>query len=144
MAQTGQDALDHELRRWMRPDWRRWWKPGHENDPIYKEYERIERKFSPDQPRVPAGSREGGQWTGGQAGGSESQGSSANGSGSDSVDAQFRTFLEKSRQLAAAGKSAYQRCSDLCYPLLERFQPAGSDRNTFDFYKCLNVCLGKN
>ena len=27
------------------------------------------RKYSPDQPRVPAGSREGGQWTGGEGGG---------------------------------------------------------------------------
>jgi hypothetical protein len=74
MAQIRQVYLDHELRRWMRPDWRRFWKPGHENDPFYKEYERIERKFSPDQPRVPAGAREGGQWTSG----SNSQGQTTN------------------------------------------------------------------
>src|SRR6185437_5598115 len=29
---------------------------------------RLSRKYSPDQPRVPAGSREGGQWTSGGAG----------------------------------------------------------------------------
>jgi hypothetical protein len=44
MPQIRQDALDEQTRRWMRPDWRRWWKPGHENDPLYKDYERIERK----------------------------------------------------------------------------------------------------
>ena len=73
MARIKQNYLDYELRRWMRPDWRRFWKSGYENDPLYKEYERIERKFSPDQPRMPAGASEGGQWTsvsgaGGQSG----------------------------------------------------------------------------
>ena len=73
MAQIRQESRDHELRRWLRPDWRRFWKPGHEKDPLYREFERIERKFSPDQPRVPAGAREGGQWTSG----SGSQGQTA-------------------------------------------------------------------
>lgn len=48
-----------ELKRWMqpdahrylRPDWRRFFKPGHENDPLYRSYERIERKYRPDQLR---------------------------------------------------------------------------------------------
>ncbi|MEA2991925.1 MAG: hypothetical protein QOD40_845 [Alphaproteobacteria bacterium] len=60
-----------QLKRWMRPDahryirpdWRRFWNAGHENDPLYRFYESVERKFSPDQPRVPAGSSDGGQWT---------------------------------------------------------------------------------
>ncbi|MGH7092597.1 MAG: hypothetical protein ACREFB_03570, partial [Stellaceae bacterium] len=72
MTEVKQVALDYELKRWMRPDaqrflrpdWRRFWKPGHESDPLYRHYESIERKYSSDQPRVPAGSSEGGQWTG--------------------------------------------------------------------------------
>lgn len=68
MAQTRQEARDYELRRWMRPDWRSWWKPGCESDPLYTEFERVERKFSPEQPRVPAGVSEGGRWTNGSDG----------------------------------------------------------------------------
>lgn len=153
MTQIRQEARDYELRGWMRPDWRRFWKPGHENEPIYKEYERIERKFSPDQPRVPAGVREGGRWTSDDGQGLPPDPSTA-GSGAQildrgrhasiATDGFVQSFLEKAKQLAAGGKSAYQRCSDLCYPILERFQPAGSDRNTFDFFKCLNACLGAN
>ncbi len=45
------------------PDWRCYWKPGHENEPQYKLFERVERKYNPVQPLVPAGSSEGGQWT---------------------------------------------------------------------------------
>lgn len=59
---------EHQLKRWMRPDahrfirpdWRRFVQPGSELAAIY---ERYERKYRPDQPRVPAGSREGGRWT---------------------------------------------------------------------------------
>ena len=62
--------LEYQLKRWMRPDahrfirpdWRRYVKPGSE---LAVFYERYERKYSPEQPRVPAGSREGGQWTNG-------------------------------------------------------------------------------
>jgi hypothetical protein len=71
MATIKQAVLDYELKRWMRPDahrflhpdWRRFWNAGHEDDPVYRFYESIERKFSPSQPRVPAGVPEGGQWT---------------------------------------------------------------------------------
>jgi hypothetical protein len=71
MPKSDRAWTEHELKRWMRPDahrflrsdWRRFWKPGHENDPLNRLYESIERKYSLDQPRVPAGSREGGQWT---------------------------------------------------------------------------------
>jgi hypothetical protein len=31
----------------------------------------------------------------------------------------------------------------LCYPILGRFQIPGSDRNTWDFQKCMNACMGK-
>jgi hypothetical protein len=44
----------------------------------------------------------------------------------------------------AARPDAYQKCLDLCYPLLERRQPPGSDFNTFDFHKCMNACLARN
>jgi len=68
--------LDDQLKRWMRPDahhfvrpdWRRFIRPGFEDDHIFALYE---RKYSPEQPRVPAGSREGGQWTDGEGGGDE-------------------------------------------------------------------------
>lgn len=70
MTQIGQEYLDHQLRHWTRPDWRKWWKPGHENDPLYKELERVERKYRPDQLRVPQGSEGGGQWTAEGSGGS--------------------------------------------------------------------------
>jgi hypothetical protein len=61
-------ALDHERKRWLRhdahrfirPDWRRFVQPGSE---LWALYESIERKYRPDQPRVPAGVPEGGQWT---------------------------------------------------------------------------------
>src|SRR5580658_3705974 len=84
-------------------------------------------KFDPDQPRVSAGNRDGGQW--------------ASDSSADDVDP--AEILARAKQLAAS-RASMSRCVDLCYPLLERFQPAGSDRNEFDFRKCLNECLGLN
>ena len=65
--------LEHQRKRWMRPDahrfirpdWRRFVRPGFEDDHPFALYE---RKYSQDQPRVPAGSREGGQWTDGEGG----------------------------------------------------------------------------
>jgi len=41
------------------------------------------------------------------------------------------------------GQSQYQRCLDRCYPLLERRQLPGSDRNTWDFHKCMRKCMGE-
>lgn len=69
------EYLEHQVKHWMRPDayrfirpdWRRYVTPGSE---LWSIYERYERKYSPEQPRVPAGSREGGQWTGDGGGGS--------------------------------------------------------------------------
>ena len=63
--------LQHERKRFMRPDayrfvcpdWRRYMRAGQEHDLLYRHFERFERKYSPDQPRVPQGSPNGGQWT---------------------------------------------------------------------------------
>ena len=57
-----------QLKRWTRPDahrfvradWRRFVRPGIANELPFALYE---RKYKPDQPRVPAGSSTGGQWT---------------------------------------------------------------------------------
>ncbi len=68
-------------------------------------------KFDPNQPRVPAGNPDGGQWTSGTTG-----------------DVQSIAATAKRLNLAAS-PDAYQRCLDLCYPLLERHQSPGSDRN---------------
>lgn len=87
----------------------------------------LARKYDPDQPRVPAGSEDGGQWTNAQEG--------------DEV----QQIVEMAKRLdLAARPDAYQRCLDLCYRLLERPLSPGSDRNTWDFHKCMNACLGRN
>jgi hypothetical protein len=70
--------------RWLRPDWRRHVQRGSNLERLY---ERIERKYRPDQARVPAGTPDGGQWTdevgsgGGRGGPSSSQGEPSAGSG---------------------------------------------------------------
>jgi hypothetical protein len=87
------------------------------------------RKFDADQPRVAAGSREGGRWTSGKSGSGETS--------------DVRDILEKAKSLAAS-HAEMGRCVDLCLPLLNRFQAPGSNRNEFDFRKCLNACLGLN
>ena len=87
------------------------------------------QKFDPSQPRVPAGNPDGGQWT------------NENEEPQNSVDVQ--SILGRAKQLAVS-RASMSRCVDLCYPLLERIQPPGSDRNEFDFRKCLNQCLGLN
>jgi hypothetical protein len=51
----------HDAHRFLRPDWRRYVQPASE---LARLSEQIERKYRPDQPRVPAGVAEGGQWTG--------------------------------------------------------------------------------
>ena len=71
--------LQHERKRFMRPDayrfvcpdWRRYMRAGQEHDLLYRHFERFERRYSSDQPRVPQGNPNGGQWTtGGDAGAS--------------------------------------------------------------------------
>jgi hypothetical protein len=84
--------------------------------------------FNPGQARVPAGSREGGQWT-------------DNSDAGESADVQ--NILDEAKRLAAS-HAEIGRCVDLCLPLLNRRQARGSNRNEFDFRKCLNACLGIN
>jgi len=99
----------------------------------------VKAGFDPNQPRVPAGSPDGGEWTGGGGGGGPSAGSStASGSSLEKI-------ISFARRITAAGSPLdYQRCLNLCYPLLERRQRPGSDRNMWDFHKCMNACLGLN
>lgn len=65
LARERQRVMRPDAHRFIRPDWRRYVQPGFE---LAAYYERIERKYRPDQARVPAGSREGGQWTDGGGG----------------------------------------------------------------------------
>jgi hypothetical protein len=48
--------------RWIRPDAARFLKPGTDPRDVYPA---LAQKYSPDQPRVPAGNPDGGQWTDG-------------------------------------------------------------------------------
>ena len=51
--------------RYLRPDGHRYLRPDHARfDPL----DALVRKYSPDQPRVPAGNPDGGQWTDGNVG----------------------------------------------------------------------------
>jgi hypothetical protein len=82
---------------------------------------RLARKYRPDQSRDDQG-----RWVG------------------EGRTGDVRKILSTARRLiAASGTVSYQRCLDLCYPLLERSKPLGSDRNTWDFFKCMNACLGR-
>ena len=47
------------------------------------------------------------------------------------------------RENLAARPDKYMKCLDLCYPLLERRKPPGSDVNTWDFIKCMNACMAR-
>ena len=68
MTHTNAEWLEQQLRRWMRPDahcfvrpgWRRYVRPGFEHDHPFALYE---QKYRSDQPRVPAGNPDGGEWT---------------------------------------------------------------------------------
>ncbi len=65
----------HQQARWLRPDAARWVRPDAArylapNADIGAIFPALERKYSPDQPRVPAGNPDGGQWTDGSLSGS--------------------------------------------------------------------------
>jgi hypothetical protein len=65
----------HQQSRWLRPDAARWVRPDAAryltpNADVGAIVPALERKYSPDQPRVPAGSSEGGRWTDGGLSGS--------------------------------------------------------------------------
>ena len=130
---------EDDLKRWMRadahrflrPDWRRFWPPRSrmDDDLLYRFYERTEHKYRPDQARDSQG-----RWID-EVRAVEGQSPSARSS--------VEEILRTARQIAATGRIGYQKCLDLCVPLLERFQPAGSDRNQWDFRRCLSACLGR-
>jgi hypothetical protein len=71
--------LEHQLKRWMRPDahhfvradWRKFVRPGFEAGHPFALYE---RKYRPDQARMPPGSRDDGQWTDEEGGGGSQSG----------------------------------------------------------------------
>jgi hypothetical protein len=93
-----------------------------------------ELRFDPNQPRIPAGQPDGGQWTTGSVH-----------DGGDTVDIRPEDIIASTKEIIlAAGKLSYQRCLDLCYPLLERLiSPRWSDINSTDFTKCMNACLAR-
>jgi len=70
MTVFGKASVEAQIYRWLRHDWRRYVQPGSE---LEKFYEEIERKYRPDQARVPAGNPDGGRWTN-EGRGSSSQG----------------------------------------------------------------------
>ena len=65
--------LRHQQSRWLRPDAARWVRVDaarflcHQTG-VWKASFSLERKYSPNQPRVPAGNSDGGQWTSGAGG----------------------------------------------------------------------------
>jgi hypothetical protein len=66
--------LRHQQSRWLRPDAARWVRPDAARflapgADIAKAFPALARKYNPDQPRVPTGNPDGGQWTDGNAGG---------------------------------------------------------------------------
>lgn len=85
------------------------------------------RKYDPDQPRVPAGNSDGGQWT------------SEGNSGEGLVE---RIMAIAKRMRLAASPASYRECLKQCAPLLERPKPYGwSDVNKYDFHRCMSACL---
>lgn len=84
MAQLHPVWLEHQRRRWTRTDARLWVRPDRDR---FLRLARFERKYSPDQPRVPAGNPDGGQWTNSDGGAGTGTAASARpkpGNGSDS------------------------------------------------------------
>lgn len=62
MTQNHSARLARAQRRWLRNDAHRWLRPDHAR---FDKPGEIERKYNPNQPRVPAGNSDGGQWTSG-------------------------------------------------------------------------------
>jgi hypothetical protein len=131
LAHARKRFLRADAHRFLRPDWRRFVAPGSELAALY---ESIEHKYRPDQLRVPAGTAEGGQWT------SENVEDRSTG-----LSAYAQAVIDRVRRLAARGYSVgYLRCLDFCSPILERPQPPGVDLNQWEFFRCMDVCLGRN
>ena len=72
-AHEAMRGMRPDAHRFIRPDWRRFVRPGCEGEAPFDFYECFERKYSPDQPRVPAGNSDGGQWTSEGGGGSNAK-----------------------------------------------------------------------
>jgi hypothetical protein len=72
-----------DAHRWIRPDATRFLKPGSAPEDVFPGFE---RKYSPNQPRVPAGNPDGGQWTDGSSAGGNGGGGSATGSPMGAID----------------------------------------------------------
>jgi len=52
-----------------------------------------------------------------------------------------KAILETVGSASSTSDSVKDQCIDECYHLLERWQLPGSDRNQWDFQKCLNDCI---
>lgn len=102
-------------------------------------------KYSIDQPRVPSGSPEGGQWTGGEpeAGPEEVAHKPRS---LEKIAGEPVKILEFAKQMLAAGRSlTYQQCMDICYPILERYKSTRwSDVNSTAFLRCMAACQERN
>jgi hypothetical protein len=46
--------------------------------------------------------------------------------------------------MLSTGNAVRKQCIEECAPLLERFQPPGSDKNQWDFHRCVNDCLERS
>jgi hypothetical protein len=62
--------IQPDAARWIRPDAERFLAPGTR---AIDAFPALDRKFNPNQPRVPAGNSDGGQWTDGEAAGRSMQ-----------------------------------------------------------------------
>lgn len=82
--------------------------------------------YNPSQPRRRDGTPQSGWW-----------------SSNRYLDDTDKIVAAAQRFRLAAFSERYSSCVDLCYPLLERRQPVGSDFNLWDYHKCLNRCLGR-
>jgi hypothetical protein len=154
-----------DAQRYMRPDAERWLRPGQakETAPRYFQTKQSERPCETEQQGDAAAVRAEAEWLEHQreiaslrfewemlklsikaqkAGFNPEQPRDDRGRWTDSGASDVQDILSRARRVTAAGgKLSYQRCLDLCYPLLERFKPPGSDRNKWDFHKCMDACL---
>jgi hypothetical protein len=112
----------------------RWWLAANAVEIRFAQFKRVLKAgFDPDQPRIPAGNPDGGQWAGG--GGGEVSG--------ESEATSVESILAVAPRLAAS-RASMKSCLALCSPLLEAFQPANTTNiNYWNFMRCLNACLGK-
>ena len=104
-----------------------------------------ETRFDPNQPRVPAGSPQGGQWASGES--EADSGDAANIAGElDTIAGKPEQILDFARRMTVAGRSlTYQQCMDICYPILERPKfPRWSDINATAYLRCMAACMQRN